>query len=67
MLHAAHTWPEQANIETVGYAVWVFNGLPSVDVGLSPNKLWSQAKCSHKDFIHAHVFGCPVYILDLKL
>jgi hypothetical protein len=71
LLHAAHLWPEHANIKlwplAVDYAVWVFNCLPSVDVGLSPNTLWSQAKCSHKDFNCARVFECPIYILDPKM
>ena len=30
--------------QAVDYAVWVFNRLPSVDVGLSPNELWSKTR-----------------------
>ena len=51
----------------VNYAVWVFNRLPQMDTGICPNEIWSQSWYAHKDFRRAHVFGCPVYVLEPKL
>ena len=71
MLHAAYHWHEYANIklwpQAVDYAVWVFNRLPAITTGLSPNKLWSRTHCTNQDLRRACPFGCPVYILDPKL
>ena len=38
-----------------------------MDTGLCPNEAWSQTRVAHEDFCHAHVFGCPVYVLEPKL
>jgi hypothetical protein len=35
--------------------------------GLSPNEVWSGKRCDHSELRRAHVFGCPVYVLDPKL
>jgi hypothetical protein len=72
MLHMAHHWPEHANIcfrpQALEYSIWVFNHLPNIKQGgLSPNKLWSSCRAPTKEFNRAHVFGCPVYILDARL
>ncbi len=68
MLHAAFHWPTHANIklwpQAVNYAVWVFNRLPNMASGLSPNELWSQSRNSNYDLRRTHPFGCPVYVLD---
>jgi hypothetical protein len=71
MLHAAMHWPQFARVKlwpmAMDYAVWVFNRLPNVESGLSPNEIWSSTRASHDDFRRAHVFGCPVYVLEPKL
>jgi hypothetical protein len=71
MLHAAHSWPDVANVclwpQAVDYAVWVFNHLPTLDVGVSPNELWTRTRFPTNSLERAHVFGCPVYVLDPKL
>ncbi len=68
MLHAAFHWHEHANIklwpQAVDYAVWVFNRLPSIDHGLSPNELWSNSRNTSHDLRRTHPFGCPVFVLD---
>jgi hypothetical protein len=68
MLHAAFHWTEHANIklwpQAVDYAVWVFNRLPSVETGLSPNELWSNTRSTSNDLRRTHPFGCPVFVLD---
>jgi hypothetical protein len=71
MIHSAFHWPEFATVklwpQAIDYAIWVFNRLPSATTGLSPNELWSQCRDSSHDLRRAHVFGCPVYVLDPKL
>jgi hypothetical protein len=38
-----------------------------MDSGISPNELWSTVRSSDDIFKQAHVFGCPVYVLDAAL
>jgi hypothetical protein len=35
--------------------------------GLSPIEVWTGCRSDHSELCHAHVFGCPVYVLDPKL
>jgi hypothetical protein len=71
MLHAAHSWPEFANIylwpQAVNYEIWIFNNLPSINFGLSPNKAWLQIRCPTENLNRAHTLGCLVYMLDPRL
>jgi hypothetical protein len=71
MLHLALSWPEHADPkfwpQAINYATWVFNNLPNIESGLSPNKLWSSMRQNDDILWRAHVFGCPVYVLDAAL
>lgn len=71
MLHAVIHWPARFSIRfwplALAYAVWVFNRLPQKNTGLCPNELWSSSRLGHENFRRAHVFGCPVYVLDARL
>ncbi len=71
MLHLATHWPQQANAsfwpQAVDYAIWVFNRMPNMESGISPNKLWSSRGNAGTELSRAHVFGCPVYVLDAAL
>ena len=71
MLHAAYHWPQYATIRlwpmAINYAVWVFNHLPRIDTGLCPDEMWSQCRTNHDDLRRAHVWGCPVYVLEPTL
>jgi hypothetical protein len=71
MLHLAHHWPSQANVrfwpQAIEYSIWVFNRLPHQTTGLSPNKLWLSCRALTEEINRAHVFGCPVYVLDAAL
>ena len=75
LLHAAIHWPAQSNDllclwpYAMDQAVFLWNNLPSRENGLSPIEIFSQQKMS-LDYEHlrrAHVWGCPVYVLDPKL
>ncbi len=71
MLHFARHWPSQACVcfwpQAIDYALWVFNRLPNPTNRLSPNMLWLSCFASTEEFNRAHVFGCPVYVLDAAL
>jgi hypothetical protein len=71
MLHLANSWPQYVDPtywpQAINYATWVFNNLPNMDSGISPNELWSTVRSSNDIFKQAHVFGCPVYVLDAAL
>jgi hypothetical protein len=68
MLHLATHWPAEAHKrywpQAIDYAVWVFNCLPNSTSGILPIKLWSRVQHVDNKLCHAHVFGCPVYLLD---
>jgi hypothetical protein len=46
MLHLGTHWPQQARSkfwpQAIDYSTWVFNRLPNVESGLTPNKIWSS-------------------------
>ncbi|KAL7465130.1 hypothetical protein ACHAXS_005455 [Conticribra weissflogii] len=71
MIHLQLHWPEHAQLhllpQAVEYAVWVYNRLPKLHHGLSPLEIWSGIRSSHDDLRRAHVWGCPVYVLKLKM
>ncbi len=71
MLHLAHSWRQHADPkywpQAINYVTWVFNNLPNMDSGISPNKLWSNMRNCDDVFKQGHVFGCPVYVLDATL
>ncbi len=71
MLHLAHSWPQYADSkywpQAINYATWVFNNLPNMESSISPNEVWSNVRNSDDIFQRAHVFGCPVYVLDALL
>jgi hypothetical protein len=71
MLHLANSWPQYADPtywpQAINYATWVFNNLPNMDSGMSPYESWSKVRSSDDIFKQAHVFGCPVYVLDAAL
>ena len=71
MLHSAYHWPQHASIKlwpmAINYAVWVFNHLPRADTGMCPDEMWSQCRTTHDDLRRAHVWGCPVYVLEPAL
>ena len=71
LLHCALHWPAKASIIlwpfALSYAVWEFNRLPQMDMGLCPNEVLSQTCTAYKDFHCAHVLGCPIYVLEPKL
>ena len=71
ILHAAIHWPEEVSIElwpmAMDYAVFVYNRLPQRDCGLAPIELFTGTRLDKKVLRSAHVWGCPTYVLDVKI
>ncbi|KAL7447620.1 hypothetical protein ACHAXS_000018, partial [Conticribra weissflogii] len=38
-----------------------------MDHGRTPDELWTESHSDHHDLCRAHVFGCPVYVLEPAL
>jgi hypothetical protein len=70
MVHATIHWPSNGsdNIRlwplAVQHAVWLFNCIPNRVTGLTPLEAFTKTKSDHQDIQRAHVWGCPVFVLD---
>jgi hypothetical protein len=71
MIHATMHWPRFRFISlwplAMTYAIWCYNKIPTNGTGWSPEELWARTKSPRSGLPRAHVFGCPVYVLDPKL
>ena len=73
MIHAALHWSSDGADDlqlwsfAVDYAAWLYNRIPQQRSGLSPLEFLTSTKTDHSDLRRAHVWGCPVYVLDAKL
>ena len=72
LLHLMLHWPTKCKVNlwalAMEYAVWIYNRVPRDSLGgLTPDEFWSSTRTDHSDIKRAHVFGCPVYVLDPKL
>jgi hypothetical protein len=72
MIHATIHHPRHKFINSwplaMSYAIWCYNKVPSKGgTGWSPEELWTKFKAPRSALPRAHVFGCPVYVLDPKL
>jgi hypothetical protein len=72
LIHLMVHWPQQCNVNlwalAMDYAIWVYNRIPKASLGgLSPDEFWTSTRSDHADLRRAHVFGCPVYVLDPHL
>eukprot|EP00956_Cyclotella_meneghiniana_P000227 scaffold288_cov44-Cyclotella_meneghiniana.AAC.7 len=71
-IHLLLHWPDQCWIYlwpfAMNDAVWIYNRIPNPSLGgLSPDEFSSGSRSDHSDLRRAHVFGCPVYVLDPAL
>jgi hypothetical protein len=71
IIHAAIHWPSVVDSElwplAVKHAVYLWNHLPNPSTGISPHDLFSRTRWPHGRFKEAHVWGCPVYLLDKRI
>ena len=73
MLHAAMRSP-QGYVRTedwpmaMDHAVWIYNHLPRMDSGASPEELWTRSNTVTSRLLSdCHVWGSPTYVLEPKL
>jgi len=72
LLHFVLHWPQQAQ-ETlwpfaIDYAVYIWNNLPARGSRLAPFEIFSGNRYTNYHHLQrAHVFGCPVFVLDARL
>ena len=73
MVHVALHWPSDGADEiclwafAIKHAVWLYNRLPNSHSGLTPLEIFTKTKSDHRDLLRAHVWGCPVFVLDPSL
>ncbi|KAL7461742.1 hypothetical protein ACHAXS_003253, partial [Conticribra weissflogii] len=73
MVHCALHWPSDNADElnlwpfAMEHAAWLYNRLPNRVSGLTPLEVFTRTKSDHQDLLRAHVWGCPVFVLDPKL
>ena len=72
LLQQAILWPDHADLKlwpfAMEQAVHIWNTLPRQDSRVTPMELLSRVKQDHHESVlRAHVWGCPVYVLDPKL
>ena len=71
IIHATLHYPQHKFIGlwalAMDYAIWCYNKIPPGGHGPTPEELWSSIKSPRSGLPRAHVFGCPVYVLDPAL
>ena len=71
IIHATLHYPQHKFIGlwalAMNYAIWCYNKVPPGGHGPSSKELWSSIKSPRSGLPRAHVFGCPVYVLDPAL
>ena len=73
MVHTALHWAEDGAAElnlwsfAIDYAAWLYNRIPQRLSGITPIEMITQNKSDHRDLMRAHVWGCPVFVLEPKL
>ena len=71
LLYSALHWPRAADTIlwplAMTYAVWIWNRLPNIDSGYSPEELFSRSKSIHVELDRVRVWGSPLYIIDPRL
>ena len=72
LLHSILHWPESTDLElwpfAIDYAVYLWNHMAQRSSLMAPTELYSSVKLpSYDPLLRAHVFVCPVFVLDPRL
>ena len=51
----------------LSHAVYLHNVTPRMDIGLSPEKIWTRSKASNRKLSHVNTWDYLVYVLDPNL
>jgi hypothetical protein len=68
LIHAALCWPDASDHElwpmALAHTVSLHNITPSMQTGRLPEEVWTRSHSTHSCLRNAHMWGCPLYILD---
>jgi transposase InsO family protein len=72
MLHSIIHWPAEARPDlwpmALDQAIYLWNNLPKRSTQMTPSELFTGTKFPNYNHLQrAHVWGCPVYVLDPML
>ena len=72
LLFSVLHWPDEADLTlwpfALEYAVYLWNNMPDKESLMAPLEHFASSKFPSYNHLHrAHVWGCPVYVLDPKL
>jgi hypothetical protein len=72
MLHSIIHWPAEARPDlwpmALDQAIYLWNNMPQRSTRMAPTELFTETKFSNYNHLQrAHVWGCPVYVLDPML
>ena len=74
MVHASVHWPCDGADDirlwafAVLHAAWLYNRLPNKNLAWrSPLEVFTKTQSDHRDLLRAHVWGCPVFVLEPRL
>ena len=73
MVHISLHWSEHGfdDLALWGFAVkhsaWLHNQLINRTSELTPLELLTKTKANHRDLLHSHIWGCPIFVLDAKV
>ena len=73
MIHSSLHWTEHGVDDlslwsfSVNHSVWVYNRVPNQRSGINPIKMLTKTKSNHQDLSSAHVWGCPILVLESRL
>ena len=63
----AKMFPKDLWPMAIQQAVTLYNTIPKMDSGLSPEEIWCKSKSTHSVLRNEHPWGCPIYVLDPTL
>ena len=73
MIHSTLHWSSDGADDlalwsfAVDHAAWIYNRIPQLRSGITPLELLTGIHSDFSDLRRAHVWGCPVFVLDAKL
>mgnify|MGYP000400032102 CR=1 FL=1 len=72
MLHQDLQWPSEARLDlwpfALDHAVYLWNHMPQRESRLAPIEIFGSTRfADYRHLQHAHVWGCPTYVLDPML
>ncbi|KAL7484431.1 hypothetical protein ACHAW6_010069 [Cyclotella cf. meneghiniana] len=73
MIHTVLHWGEDGSDDismwpfAMDHAACLYNHILQRMSGITPIKMTTCTKPDHDDLMQAHVWGCPVYVLESKL